>query len=166
MQYPLTDHSGVSKAVAAVNDVLGPALVQSDLSPDDQEGIDRLLIGLDGTPNKSKLGANAILGISMAACRAGAAHKVSDAPWGDEGKADTARALSSSSTLGRCATPSDRRTGHITCRYHAPTRSTAACTRATPWPRRVSNPSEAGLHVDCPQSSCCSRLALRTLRKR
>jgi enolase len=68
--------SGVSKAVAAVNDILGPALVSSNLSCDDQVGIDRLLCKLDGTANKSNLGANAILGVSMAACRAGAAHNV------------------------------------------------------------------------------------------
>jgi enolase len=67
---------GISKAVAAVNNVLGPALIASNLSPDDQASIDRLMIKLDGTDNKSKLGSNAILGISMAVCRAGAAHKV------------------------------------------------------------------------------------------
>ncbi len=68
---------GVLKAVAAVNDVLGPALMASGLLPSDQRAIDDLLIKLDGTEDKSKLGANAILGISMASTRAGAAHKVS-----------------------------------------------------------------------------------------
>jgi enolase len=61
---------GVREAVAAVNDTIAPAIIGMDaaLQPD----IDRRLIELDGTPNKSKLGANAILGVSMAACRAAA----------------------------------------------------------------------------------------------
>lgn len=54
--------------------------MESALKPDDQVGIDRLLIDLDGTKNKTRLGANAILGVSMAACRAGAAHNVSEKP--------------------------------------------------------------------------------------
>lgn len=41
----------------------------------DQKAIDDLMLKLDGTDNKNKLGANAILGVSMAACKAGAAHK-------------------------------------------------------------------------------------------
>lgn len=64
---------GVTKAVANVKDVIGPALAGKD--PTDQEGIDNAMLALDGTDNKSKLGANAILGVSMACCRAGAAHK-------------------------------------------------------------------------------------------
>lgn len=66
---------GVLKAVENVNKILGPALIQSGLSITDQAGIDELLIKTDGTPNKGKLGANAILGVSMAAAKAGAAHK-------------------------------------------------------------------------------------------
>jgi enolase len=61
---------GVRKAVANVNDTIGPRLVGSD--PTRQAEIDRLMIDLDGTPNKAKLGANAILGVSMAAARAAA----------------------------------------------------------------------------------------------
>jgi enolase len=61
---------GVSKAVANINDQLGPALI--GLSALDQPAIDRVLIDLDGTPNKSKLGANAILAVSMAVARAAA----------------------------------------------------------------------------------------------
>ena len=61
---------GVLKAVANVNDVLGPALVGRQVT--DQVAIDRLMIDLDGTANKAKLGANAILGISMAVARAAA----------------------------------------------------------------------------------------------
>ncbi len=62
---------GVLKAVAAVNDYLGPKLI--GLAPGHQAEIDRLLIELDGTPNKDRCGANAILGISMAVARAAAA---------------------------------------------------------------------------------------------
>ena len=45
------------------------------MDPVDQAAIDDLMLKLDGTENKNKLGANAILGVSMAACKAGAAHK-------------------------------------------------------------------------------------------
>ncbi len=62
---------GVQKAVANVRDVIAPALAGMDVAR--QAEIDRLMIELDGTPNKSKLGANAILGVSMACARAGAA---------------------------------------------------------------------------------------------
>lgn len=61
---------GVSKAVANVNAVIGPKLKGMDC--DDQRAIDEKMIGLDGTPNKGKLGANAILAVSMAAARAAA----------------------------------------------------------------------------------------------
>lgn len=61
---------GVLKAVENVASVLGPALCGRDVT--DQEGVDRLMIELDGTPNKSKLGANAILAVSMAIARAAA----------------------------------------------------------------------------------------------
>jgi len=61
---------GVLKAVSGVNDVLAP--VVTGMSPDRQAEIDRLMIELDGTPNKGKLGANAILGVSMAVARAAA----------------------------------------------------------------------------------------------
>ncbi len=62
---------GVLKAVANVNDVLGPAL--KGMNPADQEKIDRNMIELDGTENKSRLGANAILGVSLAVAHAAAA---------------------------------------------------------------------------------------------
>ena len=55
---------GVLKAVAHVNETIAPKLVGWD--PARQAEIDRLMIDLDGTPTKSKLGANAILGVSMA----------------------------------------------------------------------------------------------------
>jgi enolase len=61
---------GVSKAVKNVKEIIAPALLGADAS--DQTGLDRRLIELDGTPNKSKLGANAILGVSLAAARAAA----------------------------------------------------------------------------------------------
>jgi len=64
---------GVGKAVENVKTAIGPALVGKD--PADQVGIDKAMLELDGTDNKAKLGANAILGVSMAVCRAGAAQK-------------------------------------------------------------------------------------------
>src|SRR3954454_24078269 len=61
---------GVLKAVRNVNEVIAPAL--QELYPLDQVEVDRALIDLDGTPNKSKLGANAFLAVSMATARAAA----------------------------------------------------------------------------------------------
>ena len=61
---------GVTKAVKAVNDVIGPAI--EDMDALDQVAIDRRMIALDGTPNKGNLGANAILGVSMAVAKAAA----------------------------------------------------------------------------------------------
>jgi len=66
---------GVTKAIANVNDVIAPALVKADLDPVDQNKIDDMMLKMDGTDNKNNLGANAILGVSMAVCKAGAAHK-------------------------------------------------------------------------------------------
>lgn len=66
---------GVSKAVANVNTIIAPALVSASVDPVNQTAIDEMMIKLDGTDNKNKLGANAILGVSMAVCKAGAAHK-------------------------------------------------------------------------------------------
>ncbi|KAM6498773.1 phosphopyruvate hydratase [Amanita muscaria] len=66
---------GVSKAVANVNDIIAPALTKSGLNETQQKDIDDFLIKLDGTPNKGKLGANAILGVSIAVSVAGAAAK-------------------------------------------------------------------------------------------
>ena len=62
---------GVLKAVNNVNDVLAPALL--GMSVFEQESIDNTMIDLDGTPNKSNLGANAVLGISLAVAKAAAA---------------------------------------------------------------------------------------------
>lgn len=59
---------GVRKAVGNVNSVLGPAVVGMDTA--DQFNIDKKLIDLDGTPNKSKMGANAILSLSLAVAKA------------------------------------------------------------------------------------------------
>jgi enolase len=61
---------GVLKAVGAVNEIAGPAIEGMDVTA--QREIDRTLIELDGTPNKSNLGANALLGISLAVARAAA----------------------------------------------------------------------------------------------
>jgi enolase len=62
---------GVLKAVANVNEQIAPHLVGEDAR--EQAAIDRLLLGLDGTPTKSKLGANAMLGVSLAVAHAAAA---------------------------------------------------------------------------------------------
>ncbi len=64
---------GVLKAVHNVIDVIQPAVKGFDAG--DQKGLDEKLIALDGTPNKSKLGANAILGVSIAAAKASAAER-------------------------------------------------------------------------------------------
>ena len=61
---------GVRKAVSNVDDVIAPELIGEDAA--DQTAIDKLLLELDGTPNKAKLGANAILGVSLACARAAA----------------------------------------------------------------------------------------------
>ena len=61
----------VFQAIANVHDILAPALRGRDVF--DQGGLDAAMIALDGTPNKSRLGANAILGVSMAAANAAAA---------------------------------------------------------------------------------------------
>jgi len=66
---------GVLKAVSNVNDTIGPALIEKNFDVTDQEGVDEFLKGLDGTSNKGKLGANAILGVSLAVAKAGAAKK-------------------------------------------------------------------------------------------
>ena len=61
---------GVEKAVANVNDIIAPEVIGFDAA--DQRGLDRLMIELDGTRNKGKLGANAILGVSLAVAQAAA----------------------------------------------------------------------------------------------
>src|SRR5947207_270207 len=61
---------GVLKAVKNVNDVIAPKLLGYDVA--DQTGIDQMMIQIDGTPNKGKLGANAILAVSMAVAKAAA----------------------------------------------------------------------------------------------
>ncbi|KAI9475351.1 enolase [Zychaea mexicana] len=66
---------GVLKAVENVNKVIGPALIESKLSVVDQKAVDEFMLKLDGTKNKEKLGANAILGVSLAVAKAGAGEK-------------------------------------------------------------------------------------------
>nr|MBN2278511.1 phosphopyruvate hydratase [candidate division Zixibacteria bacterium] len=63
---------GVSKAVANVNEKIAPAILTNNIDPYDQVTLDNFLIQLDGTENKGKLGANAILGVSLATARAAA----------------------------------------------------------------------------------------------
>ncbi len=61
---------GVGKAVQAVNEVIGEALL--GVEADEQRVVDQVMIDLDGTPNKATLGANAILGVSLAVAKAAA----------------------------------------------------------------------------------------------
>ncbi|VDN16539.1 unnamed protein product [Dibothriocephalus latus] len=68
---------GVLKAVDNVNKVIAPALIKENIPVTEQKKIDEFMIKLDGTENKGKLGANAILGVSLAVCKAGAAEKAS-----------------------------------------------------------------------------------------
>jgi len=63
----------VFNAVKNVNNVIAPELIKSGLQVTQQKDIDEFMNKLDGTENKSKLGANAILGVSLAVCKAGAA---------------------------------------------------------------------------------------------
>ncbi len=64
---------GVTKAIQHVNEIINPALIGESVG--EQKKLDKLLIELDGTNNKSKLGANAILPVSLAICRAAADEK-------------------------------------------------------------------------------------------
>ncbi|MBR6364103.1 MAG: phosphopyruvate hydratase [Alphaproteobacteria bacterium] len=64
---------GVSKAVSNVNDIIAPQIMGMDAS--NQTALDEKMLAIDGTPNKDKLGANAILSVSLAAARAVAAQK-------------------------------------------------------------------------------------------
>ncbi|KAI0483119.1 phosphopyruvate hydratase [Xylariaceae sp. FL0804] len=66
---------GVTKAVDNVNSVIAPAVIKENLDVKDQSAVDKFLNELDGTANKTKLGANAILGVSLAIAKAGAAEK-------------------------------------------------------------------------------------------
>lgn len=66
---------GVSKAISNVNNIIAPAIVGKDIDLKDQYAVDKILLDLDGTKNKSKLGANAILGVSLAVSKAGAKEK-------------------------------------------------------------------------------------------
>lgn len=67
---------GVLKAVQNVNDTIGPELIKQDFDVKDQAKVDEFLINLDGSKNKTNLGANAILGVSLAIAKAAAAEKV------------------------------------------------------------------------------------------
>merc|ERR1712142_688699 len=65
---------GVKQAIANVNGPIAGALVGKDFDISNQESMDKILLDLDGTSNKEKLGANAILGVSLAISKAAAAH--------------------------------------------------------------------------------------------
>ena len=68
------------KAVDNVNKVIGPKLIEENLDVKDQKAVDDFLIKLDGSKNKTNLGANAVLGVSLAVAKAGAAEKVRHFP--------------------------------------------------------------------------------------
>jgi enolase len=100
---------GVTKAVKAVNTVLAELLVGKD--PTDQAGLDKAMINLDGTHNKGKLGANAILGCSMAIAKAAAADR-GQSLWaylagiyGNSGNFQSRSPCAISSTAAPIATP-------------------------------------------------------------
>lgn len=81
---PAFGGKGVKTAVKNVQEVIGPALIEKKFDPQTQlKEIDGFMRELDGTPNKSHLGANAILGVSMACARAGAAAAVSSPVCGN-----------------------------------------------------------------------------------
>lgn len=67
------DGKGVLNAVNNVNKVMAPKLIGMDEM--DQQKIDEVMMAIDGTPNKKNMGANAILGVSLAAAKAGAGKK-------------------------------------------------------------------------------------------
>lgn len=67
---------GVLKAVKNVNETIGPELIKQDIDVKNQAKVDEFLINLDGSKNKNNLGANAILGVSLAVAKAAAAEKV------------------------------------------------------------------------------------------
>ncbi|XP_043928061.1 beta-enolase-like [Protopterus annectens] len=66
---------GVTKAVEHINTTISPAIFEKKLNVVEQEVVDKFMLELDGTENKSNFGANAILGVSLAVCKAGAAEK-------------------------------------------------------------------------------------------
>lgn len=66
---------GVLKAVSNINEKIAPALIAENFDVIQQKEIDEFMLALDGTENKSNLGANAILGVSLAVAKAGAVHK-------------------------------------------------------------------------------------------
>ncbi|XP_066917193.1 alpha-enolase-like [Clytia hemisphaerica] len=66
---------GVSTAVSNINNIIAPALIEKNIDVTQQTSVDQIMFDLDGTDNKSKLGANAILAVSLAVCKAGAAQK-------------------------------------------------------------------------------------------
>ncbi|KAG4301228.1 hypothetical protein PCK1_002538 [Pneumocystis canis] len=66
---------GVTRAVSNVNNIIAPAFLEKNIDIKNQFCVDEFLNNLDGTSNKSKLGANAILGVSIAICKAAAAEK-------------------------------------------------------------------------------------------
>lgn len=65
----------VLQAISNVNNEIAPELIKQNFEVTQQKEIDEFMLKLDGTENKSKFGANAILGVSLAVCKAGAAKR-------------------------------------------------------------------------------------------
>ena len=63
---------GVLRAVKNVNEIIGPKLIESGITALEQRAVDNFMLALDGTPLKSNLGANAILGVSLGVAKAAA----------------------------------------------------------------------------------------------
>nr|CAH7721415.1 unnamed protein product [Callosobruchus chinensis] len=66
---------GVSKAISNINDLIAPELLKKEFDVTQQREVDEFMMELDGTPNLSRFGANAVLGISLVVCKAGAAKR-------------------------------------------------------------------------------------------
>ncbi len=116
---------GVQKAVEAVNHDIFEAI--SGLDAEDQVLIDTMMIELDGTPNKARLGANAILGVSLAVAKAAA----------DEAGLPSRRAPRPAPTRpSSCATAMRRATAARACSRPAPTSTTRSSRRSPAWKPR------------------------------
>lgn len=132
----LTYHGkGVITAVHNVEQVIAPALVKSNLSvATDQKQIDTLLNGLDGTQNKSNLGSNATLGVSMACARAGSAHLVMPHCSSSAAGCSTDNIRTSHCTNSSVENPEPKRP--ISCLCRSLTCLMVACTRVIRWHSR------------------------------
>jgi len=134
---------GVGKAVNNVNHTIGPAVIKEKLDVKDQPTIDAFLKKLDGTENKTNLGANAVLGVSLAIAKAGAAEKVSQIQREEK----TSVLMVVVTTVGHTIVPAclgSRRDQEAFC----PPCSLYECPQR--WLSRWWSPCFSGIH-DCPK---------------